>query len=30
MAGGVSRANFEDTYDWWEVIQSGFEEHIGF
>lgn len=30
MDGGVSRANFEDTYDWWEVILDGFESHIGF
>lgn len=30
MDGGVSRANFEDTYDWWEVIMNGFEDHIDF
>jgi hypothetical protein len=30
MDGGVSRANFEDSFDWWEVILSGFEDHIDF
>src|SRR5690606_34922028 len=30
LDGGVSRANFEDSYDWWEVILDGFEDHIGF
>lgn len=30
MDGGVTRRNFEDTYDWWEVIVEEFEEHIGF
>ena len=30
LYGGVTRKNFEDTFDWWEVIASDFEEHIGF
>lgn len=30
LDGGVSQANFEDTYDWWEVIIQQFEEHIDF
>lgn len=30
LFGGVSRENFEDTYDWWEVILEDFEKHIGF
>lgn len=30
MDGGVSRHNFEDNYDWWDVIVNGFEDHIGF
>ena len=30
MHGGVSRQNFEDTYDWWEVIVGDFEDRIGF
>ena len=30
MDGGVSRRNFEDNYDWWEVIVAEFEDHIGF
>jgi len=28
LEGDVSRANFEDTFDWWEVAVSKFEEHI--
>lgn len=30
LHGGVSRTNFEDTYDWWEVILGSFEDHIDF
>lgn len=30
MDGGISRPNFEDTFDWWEVSIEGFEDHIGF
>lgn len=30
MFGGVSRENFEDAYDWWEVIVDDFEKHIDF
>jgi hypothetical protein len=30
MDGGVRRGNFEDTFDWWEVILNQFEDHIGF
>lgn len=30
MDGGVSRKNFEDNYDWWEVIVGEFEDHIDF
>lgn len=30
MFGGVSRENFEDTYDWWEVIVGDFEDRIDF
>lgn len=30
MHGGVSRKNFEDTIDWWEVIVSDFENHIDY
>ena len=30
LDGGVSQANFEDTYDWWEVVLRQFEDHIGF
>lgn len=30
MDGGVSRANFEDTFDWWEVTVAKFEQHIEF
>lgn len=28
MDGGVSRKNFEDTFDWWEVSVGDFEKHI--
>lgn len=28
LFGGVSRKNFEDTYDWWEVVLDDFEKHI--
>ena len=30
MDGGVSQMNFEDTFDWWEVIVGRFETHIDF
>jgi hypothetical protein len=30
MDGGVSRSNFEDTFDWWEVSVEDFESHIGY
>lgn len=30
LHGGVSVANFQDTFDWWEVVLDEFEEHIGF
>lgn len=30
LFGGVSRQNFEDTYDWWEVILEDFESYISF
>jgi hypothetical protein len=30
MDGGVSRRNFEDTFDWWEVSIEDFESHIDF
>jgi len=30
MAGGVSQFNFEDTFDWWEVIIGEFEDYIDF
>ena len=30
LYGGVSRANFEDTFDWWDVVVGQFEDHIGF
>jgi hypothetical protein len=30
MDGGVSRRNFEDNYDWWEVILEEFEQRIDF
>lgn len=30
MRNGVSRKNFEDTVDWWDVVLSQFKEHIGF
>lgn len=30
MYGGVTRKNFEDTFDWWEIIVAEFEDHIGF
>lgn len=29
LFGGVNRANFEDTFDWWEVVLDDFERHIG-
>lgn len=30
MDFGVSRKNFEDTFDWWEVSLEDFERHIDF
>ena len=30
MDGGVARFNFEDTFDWWEVVVGQFETHIDF
>ncbi len=27
---GVSRENFEDTFDWWEASVDDFEDHIGY
>lgn len=30
LYGGVTRTNFEDTFDWWEVIVAEFENHIEF
>lgn len=28
--GGVSRLNFEDTFDWWEIVVADFEDHVDF
>jgi len=28
--GGISRENFEDTFDWWEASVDDFEDHIGY
>lgn len=30
LFAGVTRENFEDTFDWWEVVVGEFEDHIGF
>lgn len=30
MDGGVSLFNFQDTFDWWEVVLEKFEDHIEF
>lgn len=30
LYGGVTRKNFGDTFDWWEVIVAEFENHIGY
>ncbi len=30
MMGGVSRTNFEDTFDWWDLVVGQFEDHIDF
>lgn len=30
LYGGVTKTNFQDSFDWWEVIVSEFEQHIGF
>jgi hypothetical protein len=27
---GVTRENFEDTFDWWDVVVGQFEDHINF
>jgi hypothetical protein len=29
MVGGISQANFEDTFAWWEEIVEGFEDDLG-
>jgi hypothetical protein len=28
LSGGVTRANIEDSFDWWEIIVEQFEDHI--
>ena len=28
LFGGVTRTNFEDTFDWWEVVVGQFESHL--
>ena len=28
MYGGVSRQNFEDTFNWWEIALANFEDHL--
>ena len=30
LYGGVTRENFEDTFDWWEIIVGQFENYIDF
>lgn len=30
LDGGVSRQNFESTFEWWELSVGQFEDHIGF
>lgn len=30
LDGGVSRRNFESTFEWWELSVGQFEDHIGF
>ena len=30
LDGGVSQTNFEDTFDWFEVVVGEFEDHIDF
>lgn len=30
MDGGVSLFNFQDTFDWWEVVIEEFEDHFHF
>jgi hypothetical protein len=27
---GVTRSNFEDSFDWWEVVVGKFEDHVGY
>jgi hypothetical protein len=29
LFGGVSRENFEDSFDWWDVVVGRFEDHLG-
>ncbi|SUZ30998.1 hypothetical protein ROE7235_00729 [Roseibaca ekhonensis] len=28
LFGGVSRANLDDTFDWWRVVLDGFTDHL--
>lgn len=28
LFGGVSRANLDDTFDWWRVVLDGFADHL--
>ncbi len=30
LDGGVTRENFADVVDWWDVARAAFEEHIGY
>ena len=30
LSGGVTRENFEDTFDWWDKVVGEFEQHIDF
>lgn len=30
LDGGITRENFADVYDWWDVILADFEKHIDF
>lgn len=30
MDGGISRRNFDDAFDWWEITMHRFEEHVGY
>jgi hypothetical protein len=29
LFGGITRQNFEDTFDWWDVVVGRFEDHLG-